>query len=144
MLDHPEFDALSIEVFLLFETLEHLLDPIGFLRSIREPNSEYFVLTVPYVKSSRTGFSQIRNESDHRKITPENTHIFELSPQDWELIFRFTGWEVEYRRIYKQYPWWSKIFLVHLIWRAFDFEGFYGVVLKRSESNNNFYNEWKS
>ena len=89
------------------------------LRSIREPNSEYFVLTVPYVKSSRTGFSQIRNESDHRKITPENTHIFELSPQDWELIFRFTGWEVEYRRIYKQYPWWSKIFLIHLIWRAF-------------------------
>jgi len=144
LLDHPEFDPLSIEVFLLFETLEHLLDPIGFLRSIREPNSEYFVLTVPYVKSSRTGFSQIRNESDHRKITPENTHIFELSPQDWELIFRFTGWEVEYRRIYKQYPWWSKIFLVHLIWRAFDFEGFYGVVLKRSESNNNFYNEWKS
>ncbi len=144
LLDHPEFDQLSIEVFLLFETLEHLLDPIGFLRSIREPNSEYFVLTVPYVKRSRTGFSQIRNDTDQRKITPENTHIFELSPEDWELIFRFTGWEVEYKRIYKQYPWWSKLFLVDKIWRAFDFEGFYGVVLKKSESNNNFYNEWNS
>ena len=53
LLDHPEFDQLSIEVFLLFETMEHLLDPIGFLRSIREPDSKYFVLTVPYVKKSR-------------------------------------------------------------------------------------------
>tara|TARA_B100000579_G_scaffold434870_1_gene456757 strand:+ start:2404 stop:3252 length:849 start_codon:yes stop_codon:yes gene_type:complete len=144
LLDHPEFDQLSIEVFLLFETMEHLLDPIGFLRSIREPDSKYFVLTVPYVKNSRVGFSQIRNESDMRKITPENTHIFELSPSDWELIFQFTGWEIEHRRIYRQYPWWSRLIFLDHLWRVFDFEGFYGVVLKRSESNNKYFNEWNS
>jgi hypothetical protein len=144
LLNHPEFDALSIEVFLLFETLEHLLDPIGFLRSIRECKSEYFVLTVPYVRKSRVGFSQIRNANDIRKLTPENTHIFELSPTDWELIFKFTGWELVYRRIYRQYPWWSKLFFMDHLWRIFDFEGFYGVVLKRSEINNKFFQEWNA
>ena len=142
LLDHPEFEHLSIEIFLLFETLEHLLDPIGFLRSIREPDSKYFVISVPYVKKSRVGFSQIRNESDQRKITPENTHIFELSPSDWEIIFKFTGWEVVYRRIYRQYPWWAKLFLIDKIWKSFDFEGFYGVVLKKSEENNKYFCEW--
>ena len=144
LLNHPEFDQLSIEIFLLFETLEHLLDPIGFLRSIREPDSEYFVLTVPYVKRSRVGFSQIRNKTDKRKITPENTHIFELSPSDWELIFQFTGWEVVYKRIYRQYPWWSRALFINQLWRKFDFEGFYGVVLRRNNENDNYFQAWNS
>ena len=76
---HPDFNELSIEILLLFETLEHLFDPIGFLDTIHSAECEYFVITVPYVKKSRVGFSQIRNKNDQRKITPENTHIFELS-----------------------------------------------------------------
>ena len=144
LLSHPEFNELSIDIFLLFETLEHLLDPIGFLRSIREAKSKYFVLTVPYVRNSRVGFSQIRNKTDKRKITPENTHIFELSPSDWELIFQFTGWEVVYKRIYRQYPWWLRALFIDKLWRKFDFEGFYGVVLRRSNENKNYFQEWNS
>lgn len=141
---HPDFNELSIEILLLFETLEHLFDPIGFLDTIHSAECKYFAITIPYVKKSRVGFSQIRNKNDQRKITPENTHIFELSPDDWEIIFKFTGWEVVYRKIYRQYPAWSRVFFLNYLWRVFDFEGFYGVVLKANHTNKKYLQAWRS
>jgi hypothetical protein len=123
---------LKADLFLSFETLEHLHDPISFMDTIsRHSISEYFVITVPYVAQSRVGLHHIRNQQ-HRDVYAENTHIFELTPSDWKLIFLHSGWEVIEEKIYRQYPLKSIWIFTKPIWKKYDFEGFYGVILKRN------------
>lgn len=125
---------LKADVLLLFETLEHLYDPVSFLDNLsRLGEVEYFVLTVPYVAQSRVGLHHIRKKQ-HREVTPENTHIFELVPSDWRLIFLHAGWQVVEERIYRQYPRWSPWWVMKPIWQKLDFEGFYGAILSRERS----------
>jgi len=119
------------DIVLSFEMLEHLYDPISFLNAISENNiCDCFVMTVPYLKQSRVGLRHIRRQ-ELRVVSPENTHIFELSPDDWKLIFMHSGWRVADECIYRQYPIKSIFALTKPLWKHFDFEGFYGVVLKR-------------
>jgi hypothetical protein len=123
---------LKADLFLSFEMLEHLHDPISFMDTIsRHSISEYFVITVPYVAQSRVGLHHIRNQQ-HRDVYAENTHIFELTPSDWKLIFLHSGWEVIEEKIYRQYPLKSIWIFTKPIWKKYDFEGFYGVILKRN------------
>ncbi|MHB9073518.1 MAG: methyltransferase domain-containing protein [Desulfobaccales bacterium] len=125
---------IKADLILSFEMLEHLSDPISFLSILSEKSvSEYFVLTVPYLSQSRVGLHHIRH-GQNRVVYPENTHIFELSPDDWKLIFQHAGWKVVEEAIYRQYPFWSLWVLMKPIWKKLDFEGFYGVILKRDRT----------
>ena len=54
--------------------MEHLLDPIGFLRSIREPDSKYFVLTVPFVSLSKTHSLGLIEPDEHRRSWEARVH----------------------------------------------------------------------
>jgi len=122
------------DLVLMFETLEHLQNPIYILKSLNEVmgKSSRFIITVPYVRRSRVGLHHLKKRGESFKQPPEDIHLFELSPYDWGLLFEYTGWEVIYEQIYYQHPkgfcWPLKYY-----WRHFDFEGFYGVILKRGE-----------
>ena len=75
-------------------------------------------------------------------ITPEETHIFELSPADWQLLARFSGFRTIFSRIYLQYPKRSVLRLSAPIWRRLDFEGFLVLFLERDFSLSNRYTGW--
>lgn len=123
------------DLFFALETLEHLQDPTGFLDALsRSGASEFFAATVPYLKSSRVGLHHIR-QGRQEPITPERTHIFELAPEDWKLLFKHAGWKVLWEGVYRQYPRFSPATpVLKTFWRRYDFEGFYGVILKRDRS----------
>ena len=58
---HPDFKGRT-DIFLSFEMVEHLLDPISFLHEMSvKSKCDFFVVTVPYQNSSRVGMHQIRN-----------------------------------------------------------------------------------
>ncbi len=139
--DLPQHN-IHADIFLSFEMVEHLFDPIGFLHSISEKsNCKYFIITVPYVQKSRVGLHQLRkNSSDD--FFAENTHIFELCPADWDLIFRFSGWKVLHSDRYTQYPQSGLLNLMKYEWRRFDFDGFYGVILEKDYSVSEKYKSW--
>jgi len=140
-----DLTSLSIEadMFLSFEMLEHLMNPCVFLQRLSEKTScKAFVVTVPYVAHSRVGLYHIRL-NQRRSVSPENTHIFELSPEDWRLIFKHLGWAIQAERIYLQYPRKSPFsLLLKRYWKRFDFEGFYGAILKPDKSWSSFYDGW--
>ena len=130
------------DLFMSFQTVEHLNAPIPFLKSISQnTNCDFFLMTLPYLSESRVALEHIRNNSDE-KVHAENIHIFELSPSDWKLIFKHTGWEINYERIFLQYPRKSPLRLLKSSWKKFDFEGFYGVILKRNSTWTDKYLDW--
>ena len=127
--------GINANLFLSYEMLEHLYNPIDFLNNLSASSAQdaLFVLTVPYLAQSRVGLHHIRHNQSHN-VYPENTHIFELSPSDWKLIFYQSGWEVVEEMIYRQYPQKSWKRMMKLFWKKYDFEGFYGVILKRNRA----------
>lgn len=128
------FDEYNIKADLIisYEMIEHLCDPVTFLEGMSKSAQEsYFVVTVPYITQSRVGLHHIRHKQ-HRSVYPEDTHIFELSPMDWKLIFLHSGWEVIEELIYRQYPRKSLLWVMKPFWKRYDFEGFYGVILRRN------------
>ena len=130
------------DLFMSFQTIEHLNSPITFLKSIsKNTNCEFFLMTLPYLSESRVALEHIRNNSTE-KVHAENIHIFELNPYDWELIFKHTGWEVNYKKIFLQYPKKNPLRLLKGGWKKYDFEGFYGVILKRNSSWTDKYLDW--
>lgn len=134
--------GVTADIFLLFETLEHLFDPISFLHSMStRTNCKYLVITVPYVTRSRVGLQHVRLGTD-KDVYAENTHIFELCPSDWNLIFKFSGWRVVASDVYTQYPRFGILSLARFIWRRFAFDGFYGVILERDPSISMRYKSW--
>ena len=134
----------STQVFLTFALLEHLVNPCGLLHKLSKyPDCKALVVTVPYVAQSRVGLRHIRL-NNKRTVCAENTHIFEISPKDWQLIFKHSGWAVVYEQVYYQYPrhvpivsWFFKRF-----WARNDFEGFYGAILKPDKTWSKLYADW--
>jgi hypothetical protein len=117
------------DLCLSFETLEHLSSPIEFLRALASVSTcRRLVITVPFVTRSRVGLRFIRT-GDREEASPERTHVFELCPPDWRLIFNFSGWKVMSDRVYLQYPKRQAARLMKGYWRTVDFEGFYGAIL---------------
>jgi hypothetical protein len=116
LLDVEEYNLKSDIVF-AFQTLEHLPNPIRFLKNV---DAKYIVMTVPYLRQSKVGC--IRSNS-------ENTHIFELCPKDWKIIMKHGGWSPVYEEIYYQYSWG----ILRRLWRWFDYEGFYGGIFERRD-----------
>ncbi|MDP0562392.1 MAG: hypothetical protein QS721_08735 [Candidatus Endonucleobacter sp. (ex Gigantidas childressi)] len=128
---HLSKEGFNADIFLSYEMLEHLFDPISFLHTMAEKSKcEYFVITIPYIHKSRVACQFVNNGSSGN-FQAENTHIFELSPDDWDTIFNFSGWEIIYRDKYTQYPNTFPFSMTRYLWRKFDFDGFYGVILKK-------------
>ncbi len=136
--------GITADIFLSFETMEHLSDPVSFLHALSsKTRCKRLVLTVPYVRRSRVGFQHIRNRLK-APVSAEKVHIFELCPEDLRLLFQHAGWKVEREAIYLQYPRWSWLRLTRWAWRRWDFEGFYGAVLSRETSWSSLYTDWPS
>lgn len=134
--------GVNAEVFLLFETLEHLSDPFNFLHALAaKTRCRRLVLTVPYVRRSRLGLHHIRAGLT-QKMTAERVHLLELCPEDLRLLFAHAGWRVEKERIYLQYPANSALRATKALWASHDFEGFYGVVLSRDDKWSSLYADW--
>ncbi len=130
------------DIFFAFEVLEHLMDPIRFLREIAvRTGCRYFGITVPLVKRSRMGLQYIRYSSK-RPAVAEDTHIFELSPDDWRLLFKFSGWRVVYEDHYRQYPKNHPLALTRPLWRRLDLDGFLGIILERDMTLSDQYKSW--
>ena len=98
-------------------------------------------MTLPYLSESRVALEHIRNETKE-KVHSENIHIFELKPSDWKLIFKHTGWEINYEQIFLQYPKKNPLRLLKSSWKKYDFEGFYGVILKKNSNWTEKYLDW--
>ena len=144
--EHPDFEG-SADIFLSYEMVEHLLDPTSFLHAMATKSKcDYFVVTIPYLYRSRVGLHQIRNlgKQQDRAFNAETTHIFELSPGDWDLLFRFSGWKIVKRIRYTQYPKniLNPLTILRYAWRKLDFDGFYGVILEKDDSISKRYEDW--
>lgn len=140
-----EEQGLRPDLMLLFETLEHFTDPLRFLRSMAtEGNIENILLTVPYRQNSRFGGALLRQpeETIPTEITPEEVHIFELSPDDWSLMARLAGYRTSFRRVYRQYPQRSTFRVLKPLWHKYDFEGFLALFLRRDRSLSDRYTGW--
>ena len=144
--EHPDFEG-NADIFLSYEMVEHLLDPTRFLHAMATKSEcDYFVVTIPYLHRSRVGLHQIRNidQQQDRAFNAETTHIFELSPDDWDLLFRFSGWKVVKSIRYTQYPKnrLNLLSTLKYVWRKLDFDGFYGVILEKDDSISKRYKDW--
>jgi hypothetical protein len=138
--------SIDADVFLSFETLEHLTDPVRTLKSLSyETSCERLVITVPYVTRSRLGLYHIRN-GVHGPVGAEGTHIFELSPPDWRLLVRHAGWSIDHEQTYLQYPRRSLWRITKPVWARTErwggHEGFWGAVLRRDHSWSDLYADW--
>lgn len=134
----------KIDLFTSFEMIEHLHNPAIFFHrlALRSP-CETILVTVPYRKTSRVGLYSVRYNSG-KKIFAEDEHIFELSPEDWSLLFLHSGWKVRSSEIYYQYP--SGLPVISLVlrsfWRHIDFEGFWGAILDKDMTISECYQDW--
>lgn len=135
---------MAVDLYVSFEMLEHLHNPTAFLRRLsRRPEPSRLLLTVPFLRSSRVGIYQVRSQKPQR-IHAEEEHIFELNPSDWTLLARHAGWKVLESRIYRQYPSSIPFFSRALarLWRGYDFEGFWGVLLEKDTYYADRYLDW--
>ncbi len=134
---------IDADIFLCFEMLEHLMNPCHFLHELStKTNAKYMVITVPYLKNSRVGLYHIRGGGVLRDVYAENTHIFELSPKDWKLLVWHSGWNVAQERIFLQYPKRGFLWITKALWKRFDFEGFYGMILTKDNTWSSKYMDW--
>tara|TARA_B100000315_G_scaffold33989_1_gene28729 strand:+ start:1885 stop:2787 length:903 start_codon:yes stop_codon:yes gene_type:complete len=148
-----------IDLYVTFQMVEHLMNPCLFFHRLAvKGKSDYLLITVPYRKVSSVGLWTYRplisalRENHHelnefiqklpKERVAEDEHIFELSPLDWKLLMLFSGWKPVYDEIYFQYPKKHFFRLTKPLWRNFDFEGFWGVILKRDLSFSNIYKDW--
>jgi 2-polyprenyl-3-methyl-5-hydroxy-6-metoxy-1,4-benzoquinol methylase len=135
----------GIDLFTSFEMVEHLHNPSIFIKRIASRMScNKMVVTVPFLKQSRVGFHHIRKRLKN-VIYAEDEHVFELSPEDWTLLFFHSGWKVVYEKIYFQYP--RKIPIIanmlRYVWKKTDYEGFWGVILEKDLTFADLYQDWE-
>lgn len=134
----------KVDLFTSFQMVEHLHNPAIFFRRLaKQGTGDLMVLTVPYLRRSRVGLHNLRNKIN-KPIYAEDEHIFELSPEDWSMLFLHSGWRVVASEIYHQYP--RKMPLISNIlrqyWRLVDFEGFWGAILRRDTALSDLYQNW--
>lgn len=140
-----DLNGKEVDLFTSFETVEHLHDPANFFYHLSKNFScNRIAITVPYLRSSRVGLYYTRNHAN-KQIYAEDEHIFELSPYDWSLLIRHSGWKVIYSKIYYQYP---KILpivssFMGLFWRKMEFEGFWGAILEKDTTISDCYQDWE-
>lgn len=137
-----EFGNKSINLFTSFEMVEHLHNPaIFFYRLAKKSTCNRLLMTVPFVSKSRIGLHHVRL-GILEKIFAEDEHIFELSPTDWTLLIRHSGWKIIKEKVYYQYP--RKLSILGGFWRHFDFEGFWGAILEKDSTFSDCYHDWET
>lgn len=137
--------AENIALYTTFEMVEHLHNPaIFFYRLAKKGTGKKMVITVPFVKRSRVGLSNLRNHNQEPYYA-EDEHIFELNPDDWQLLVLHSGWRVIESNIYYQYPRHIPIIsqLLSWYWKTFDFEGFWGAILEKDMTCADLYQDWE-
>jgi hypothetical protein len=140
----------KVDFFTSFQMVEHLHNPaIFFKRLASKGNSNFMLVTLPYLKNSKVALYKVREMVKtgiipKDKIPAEVEHIFELSPEDWELLILHSGWKVVSKKLFYQYPprGLSRLFLRPL-WLKYDYEGFLGFILKRDTTYMNTYLDWE-
>ncbi len=133
---------IDADILLCFEIMEHLMNPFCFLHELAlKTNAKYLIITVPYLSVSRVGLHHIMS-GRRESVYAENTHILELNPYDWKLVAKHSGWNVVKEKIYLQYPKKRILRITKSIWRKMDFEGFYGMILKRDDTWSSMYRDW--
>lgn len=138
-----DLNGQKIDLFTSFEMLEHLMDPVRFLHQLAEKGPcDYFLMSVPYRRTSQVGFQDLRKNNTPDVLTAEKVHIFELCPEDWKLMAEFAGWKTVFTKTYVQYPRYSPLRVTSAIWRAYDFEGFHAVLFKRDLTISRRYADW--
>ncbi len=143
--EEMDLEGIRPDLFLSFEMVEHLTDPVRFLHGLAARGSaEHLLFTVPWRRVSRFGGAEFDLADDRlpARMTPESLHVFEFSPADWVRLARLGGYRVEWTRIYRQYPRRSPLRLTAPLWRAFDFEGFVAVFGRRDLSFARRYSGW--
>jgi hypothetical protein len=133
------------DLFLSFETLEHLFDPIRFLNKLaRSGSAEWLLFTVPWARVSRFGGTHLRQSmpSARQRFSAEQVHVWELSPEDWGLLAHFSGWKPVWTRIYRQYPRFSLLRVAQPLWSRLDHEGFIGLLCRRDLGLADSYADW--
>jgi len=136
----------DIGLFTSFEMVEHLHNPaIFFYRLAKKSSCRKILITVPYVKTSRVGLQHVRRGS-REVVFAEDEHIFELSPADWALLMRHSGWRITQSKVYYQYPrkWPIISQLMAYYWRTQDYEGFWGAILERDTVFADCYQDWEA
>ena len=134
--------SIKADIYMSFEMLEHLSDPAQFLHKLsKNTQCGAFVISVPYLEKSRIGLHHIR-KSIFKPHFAENTHLFELSPTDWQLIFKHAGWSVYFDQIYFQYPKCHYLRILKQYWKNNDYEGFYGAILIKDTTYSDLYKDW--
>ncbi|MDO8282169.1 MAG: class I SAM-dependent methyltransferase [Thermodesulfovibrionia bacterium] len=123
------------DIVSVFETLEHLPNPIGFLESIHSIVNHRLAISVPLICKSRVSLRYLDDKWPGDKIpTIENIHVFELSPEDWSKIFLHCGWEIEFEKKVRQFPKKGMLaLLMKYTWRKISFEGYWFVSLKKND-----------
>jgi len=130
------------DMFLSFEMLEHLTDPIRFLYSLAISHSAPLLISVPYRQNSRFGGESLRSPLSAGELSPESIHFFELCPEDWTLLARFSGYRCAFTRVYRQYPRYHPLRVMAPIWRTLDFEGFLVLLLIPDRTLADRYTGW--
>ncbi|MBF0554088.1 MAG: hypothetical protein HQK96_05945 [Nitrospirae bacterium] len=133
-----------IDLFTSFEMIEHLHNPALFFKRLAVKSScNRMLITVPFVKKSRVGLGYIRNDF-REKTHAEDVHLFELSPEDWTLLFLHSGWRVLNSGIYYQYPRSTPVIsgLLSWFWAKVDFEGFWAAILEKDTTYLDMYQDW--
>lgn len=133
--------GLNYDIVSLFETLEHLPDPIRFLAGMTTVVKNRLIVSVPFIRRSRVGLAYLSNNwAEDNKPTIENTHIFELSPKDWKKIFLHSGWKVEKELKLMMFPATGiSRFILQPFWRFVSFEGFWFVSLIKNDRYSSKY-----
>jgi SAM-dependent methyltransferase len=143
--EEMDLEGVAPDLFMSFEMVEHLTDPLRFLHRLATlGRSPWLLMTVPYVRQSRFGGREL-DMAAHAlpsTITAEEMHLFELSPRDWVRLARFSGFSPVLQRIYRQYPTRHPLVVTAPLWARLDFEGFFAVLLKRDLSLANRYTAW--
>lgn len=135
-----------IDLFTSFQMVEHLHNPALFFRRLAKKSScEIMVMTVPFRRKSQVGLHHIRNNIIYKHYFAEDVHVFELSPDDWKLLFIHSGWKVINSKVYYQYPRKYPVLscCLRYFWEKTDFEGFWGVILQKDTSISDLYMDWE-
>ncbi len=138
-------DGTQPSLFLSFETLEHMTDPLRFLHQLAtEGSADHLLFTVPLQRRSRFGGHHLRAPiNPNTPFTPESLHIYEFSPADWALLAQFAGFRPIFIKFYRQYPKWPHpLVVMSPVWRHLDFEGFIAIFATRDLTLASHYTGW--
>ncbi|CUW38045.1 conserved protein of unknown function (S-adenosyl-L-methionine-dependent methyltransferases 61-272) [Magnetospirillum sp. XM-1] len=143
--EEMDLEGIRPDLFMSFEMVEHLTDPVRFMHGLAtRGTARHLLFTVPLQRHSRFGGIEVRAGLDRLpdRLTPEMVHIFEFSPEDWRLLAYLAGYKTVWTRLYRQYPARGPLRLTEPLWRKVDYEGFAAFFCERDLSLASRYTGW--